>query len=315
VPSPKFKLPVGWYRDTVSALVDTTLPPKLGALSEANAWKYVYACALWSETKDGKDYLHLNDRLKSKAGKELADRGLEWMRDHFVIGADPIGEIDLIGKAYNAERQRQRSTERWQRNNITGRSLEVVIQELIERLCGVRPAREPRLQTLAGCELAPLGYHSQPDLALFSPPDFRLLISTKWTLRKERLGTYLHEAYYYRRRRSDIQIAFVVNEFNINILEWLVSDPLVDRVYHVHLPMLLAVHNPFRGMQQIAADELLASTTTRKQYERWLAVGNRLHDLSVLFDDVSRLKAEAAPLDPDDEGTNEDEGGDDDLGS
>ncbi|MBJ7330465.1 MAG: hypothetical protein JHC95_11255 [Solirubrobacteraceae bacterium] len=312
--SSDFKLPEGWYRATVSDLVDHTLPPKLGPLTPENAWKYVYACALWSEHKEGREYLHLNDRLESKAGRQLAERGLEWMRDHFIPSADPFAEINLIGMAYQAERDRQGSKKKWQRNNITGRSFEVVLQELIERLCKVRPAREPQLRTLSGFELAPPGYHSQPDLALFGPRDFRLLISTKWTLRKERIGTYLHEAYYYRQRRSDLQIAFVVNEYNINIIEWLVADPLVDRVYHANLPMLLGVHSPFDGKATVATKDLLAPTKTRKRYERWLAVGSKLHDLSELFTDIDRLNTQTARLDPADEGSGEDEGGEtDDL--
>lgn len=310
----QFKLPVGWYQSTVSELVDEVLPPTLGPLTPDNAWKYVYACALWTEEKEGREYLHLNDRLETKAGKALADRGLEWLKTEFIPDVDPLTQIDLIGRAYQAERERQGIKKRWQRNNVTGRSLEVVLQEIIQRLNGVRPAREPQLHTLSGFELAPPGYHSQPDLALFGPRDFRLLISTKWTLRKERIGTYLHEAYYYRQRRSDLQIAFVINEFNINIIEWLVADPLVDRVYHAHLPMLLAVHNPFHGTKTVDASELLRATPARKRYERWLAVGSKLHDLSELFSDIDRLKSDAAPLDPADDRSEDELEGTDDLG-
>jgi hypothetical protein len=245
--------------------------------------------------------LHLNDRLSTVGGRALASQGLDYLDKHFIPGEPTLDQIDRIGKAYADERERQGySRERWQRNNVTGRSFESVLQELITRLCGVRPAREPKLRTLRGFELAPTGYHSQPDLALFSPFDFRLLVSTKWTLRKERIGTYLHEAYFYRQRRPDLQVAFAVAEFNVNIIEWLVGDALVDRVYHLNVPMLLDVHAPFGEDEEIAAGRLIAPSAERRRYERWLALGTRLFDLSDLFDDIDRLKSEATTaLDPD----------------
>jgi len=138
---------------------------------------------------------------------------------------------------------------------------------------------------------------------MFSARDFRLLISTKWTLRKERIGTYLHEAYFYKQRRPDVQVAFVVGEFNLNILEWLMYDPLVDRVYHLHLPMLLHVHQPFADLEpeaDIPLSSLLERGRQREAYGRWLAISERLFDLSQLFADIELLrdKDEAPQLDP-----------------
>jgi hypothetical protein len=303
-----FALPHGWYTATVSELIDDELPALLGDLTDANAWKYVYACTLWVEHIGGEDYLHLNDRLSTVSGREQAARGLEWMRANFLDDqSDPRPHLDHVGKAYEAERRAQRYTSGWQRNNVTGRTFETVLQELIQRLCGVRPAREPKLRTLAGFELSPPGYHSQPDLALFNARDFRLIISTKWTLRKERIGTYLHESYYYKQRRSDLQTVFALSDFSANVVSWLVADPLVDRVYHVSVPMLLAVHEPFGGRDGIPTSELLDQSATRRRYERWLALGSRVHDLSDLFADIRMLRAESAPTDPD-----EDLGPDDD---
>lgn len=297
-----FQLPPNWYVDTVKQLVGTDLPPILGPLTRDTAWKYVAAAVMWADKIEGEDFLHLNDRLSSKAGRDLAKRGEAYLDEHLAPGTPTLDVIDQIGRAYAAERESQGySPTRWQRNNVTGRSFEGILQELIDQLCGVRPAREPQLRTLRGFELAPVGYHSQPDLALFSPRDFRLLISTKWTLRKERIGTYLHEAYFYRQRRSDLQVAFVVSEFNLNIIEWLVSDPLVDRVYHVHLPMLLAVHEPFGGQETVSRAQLVEAGPDRRRYERWLGLGTRLFSLADLFDDIDRLREDApAPLDPQD---------------
>jgi hypothetical protein len=303
-----FVLPSNWYRTTIERLVDEGLPPLLGDLTRQNAWKYVYACVLWAEPIGGTPYLHLNDRLSTQGGKELALRGEEYLKANlFNDPALDVKEgIDRIGKAYAAERVSQGlSATGWQRNNVTGGSFEATLQVLIHRLNAVMPSRSPNLRTLRGFELAPKGYHSRPDLALFSAADFRLLISTKWTMRKERLGTFLHEAYFYRQRRADLQVAFVVSEFNLNILEYLVGDPLVDRVYHVHLPMLLAAHQPFRTTDPTAgitrADLLGEGNSDIRSYRRWLGVREKLFDLSQLFADVDTLKGEPpeATVDPD----------------
>lgn len=304
----KWKLPDGFYRTTVEELVGKTLPPVLGPLTRENAWKYVLACTLRAQKKDGKLYLHVNDQLKTAAGKRQAEQALDWLKPRFVPGKDPLDWIDLVGRAYEAERVKQGFSPDVQRNNLTGRAFETVIQELIQRLCGVRASREPRLRDLQGFELAPLGYHSRPDLALFDARNFRFLISTKWTLRKERVGTYLHEAHFYRQRRADLQIGFVLNDFNLNIWHHLVTDPLVDRGYHVHLPWLLGIHQPFADADgTVKVADLTKPGRVRNSYERWLEVGTRVHDLSDLFADVDRLKADVAPTDPEDTDDAEDD--------
>lgn len=300
-----FVLPPNWYHEAVGALIDTELPPVLGTLTSETAWRYVYACVLWENYIEGKPYLHLNDRLSQKAGRELAERGRTFLEHHLGTRRIPdvSGVIDGIVKRYRAERESQGITGNFQRNNVTGGSFEATLQELIHRLCGVRPLRGPKLRDLRGFELAPVGYHSSPDLALFTPSDFRVLVSTKWTLRKERIGTYLHEAYYYKLRRSDLQVAFVISEFNLNIIEWLVNDPLVDRVYHVHLPMLLSVHEPFRSSPKdtkIPLERLLARRRDPQvhAYGRWLAISDKLFDLAQLFKDIDRLSTEPTVEDP-----------------
>jgi hypothetical protein len=289
-----FQLPANWYRVTTEAIFDE-LESEFGPVGRDNAWKFLYATVAWFESHGGQQYLHLNDRLKSKAGQELARRGEEYLKTHFVPpGASPLEEfIDRIGSKYEAERARQDLGGSWQRNNVTGNAFEAALQVLVRRINGVTPSRQPALHTLRGFELSRVAYHSKPDLTLFSPRDFRLLISTKWTLRKERIGTYLHEAYFYRQRRADLQIAYVVSEFNLNILEWLVNDPLIDRVYHLRLPMLLDVHQPFlkAGASTIDIPRLLAPSQERRDYGRWLALSDRLFDLKQLFDDIDLLKS------------------------
>jgi hypothetical protein len=296
--------PPEWYPETIGRLIDEELPELLGELTDDRAWAYLYACTLWTETVGGHTLLHLNDKLKDKAGREQALRGLEWMESHFLPAShhgerDPRPHLDRVFKQYLMDRP-DPSKKPPQRNNPTGRTFETCIQELIQRLCGIRPAREPQLHTLQGFELTPPGYHSQPDLALFGPRDFRLVISTKWTLRKERIGTYLHESWFYKHRKADLQTVFVLNEFNSNILQWLVNDPLCDRVYHPAKRMLLATYDPFGDVENVPKSDLI-DRRKRERYERYISLDARIHDLSDLFADVRRLKAESAPLDPDED--------------
>lgn len=310
-----FALPANWYRVTAERICDE-LEPELGPLTRASAWRYLYATVAWFEERDGNRFLHLNDRLKSRAGQELAKRGEAFLAKSLSpYTTRPLTEIvDQIGRRYSAERRRQGLSESgWQRNNVTGSAMEATLQVLIRRLNGVTAARQPRLRSLRGFELAPVAYHSRPDLTLFSPRDFRLLISTKWTLRKERIGTYLHEAYFYRERRPDLQIAYVVAEFNVNILEWLVNDPLIDRVYHIHLPMLLDAHVPFAaGEKQVSVTRLTEPSQERKAFGRWIDLSERLFDLEQLFADIDNLGATAAQAAVDPEADAPADDGDDD---
>jgi hypothetical protein len=228
--------------------------------------------------------------------------------------------VDQIGKAYIAERAKQGfgPPQKKRDPNVTGAAFETALQVIIGKLCGITPSRTPALHTLQGFELAPKGYHSRPDLVLFGPRDFRLLISTKWTLRKERIGTYLHESFFYMRRRPDLQIAFVVNEFQPNILRHLSADPLVDRVYHVNKQMLLDLYAPFSGVPEgadIPRSTLLGDHRNAADYRRWLHMEDHLFDLTDLLADVTTLMtAPTQVLDPDGRGDGlaQDPGGVDD---
>src|SRR5207249_4211581 len=135
---PAFSLPKGWYRTTAEAIFDE-LAKDLGPLSAATAWRYLYASVVWFEERDGDRYLHLNDRLKTKGGKELAKRGEEFLQANLAAGSklalDKV--IDQFGSRYEAERTAQGIKTRWQRNNITGNSFEAALQVLIHRINGV----------------------------------------------------------------------------------------------------------------------------------------------------------------------------------
>lgn len=298
-----FSLPKSWYFDTVSSLVDGKLTRKFGDLTDSNAWAFVYAIVLWSEKHGTRRYLHTNDKLSTAAGRKSAEKVQELIESELNFSATQLNQvIDQIGKEYAALRRLGAFSIPKKRDpNTTGTAFETTLQVLIGRLTGHLPLRTPPLHSLRGFELAPTGYHSRPDLAMFSTDDFRMLISTKWTLRKERLGTYLHEAYFYKRRRPDLQVAFVVNEFNPSILQWLVNDPLVDRVYHVNSELLL------RSLwSDSLADEsrtLAASAGGLGWGEadalgRWLDLRRKVKDLSELFDDVRLLQPVSGPVGP-----------------
>ncbi len=289
----KFVRTAGWYLQTVQDLVRNTLPPVLGPLTAATAWRYVYAIVMWLEESGGVHYLHLQESnvLSTKSGKDFAGRAASYLTSNLSsFGAcDPMTIVDQIGKADAAVRKAQGFGPKKRDPNVTGVAFETVIQVVIGELCGIAPTRTPSLRTLQGFELAPVGYHSRPDLVLFGPRDFRLLISTKWTLRKERIGTYLHEAFFYKQRRPDLQVAFVLSEFNMNIINWLSQDPLADRVYHVNKAMLLDLHDPFGGADPEAL--VNRSVLESKSFRRWLDVSERVFDLQDLFNDITLLTA------------------------
>ena len=112
-------------------------------------------------------------------------------------------------------------------------------------------------------------------------------------MRKERLGTFLHEADFYRRRRPDLQILFIVNDYAMNVMHYLVTDPLVDRAYHVNLPLFLHLHDPFRGSEAIPKEELLKDN---RALTDWHAIKERAFDLPALFKDIASLyRAAPAP--------------------
>lgn len=306
MPRRSFALPANWYREIATRLIEEKLPPLLGPLTTESAWRYVYACVMWAEMKEQEKFLHLNDQLKNGSGRSLSRHGYQYLRQNFTEAGDcePFDLVDQVGQAYQNERIRQGFVKNDRDPNVTGQAFETVLQVLIGKLCGVTPSRTPGLATLSGFELAPVGYHSKPDLVLFGPHDFRLLISTKWTLRKERIGTYLHEAYFYKRRRPDVQVAFVVSEFNTNILRWLSQDPLTDRVYHVNRDMLLHLRSPFPGgpdADPVPTSLLLdPGNKTIERYRHWLNLHAQVADLSQLFTDISRLRdAPEQVIDPD----------------
>ena len=76
-----FDLPPNWYRTTIERLIDTELPPVLGPLTAATAWRYVYTVVAWAESVGTHGtFRHLNDRLSTVGGRELAQRGEEYLR-------------------------------------------------------------------------------------------------------------------------------------------------------------------------------------------------------------------------------------------
>ena len=273
------QLPPGFYRAFMGSLVDS-----LGALGEplssATAWRFLYRMILWQENVTvagtAKQLPHIIETsdLKKGEGAARAERAKEYLREN-LAERGRLSDEDLEAALDRLYKERTAGGERIQRNNVTGRGFEEGVATLIARLCpGASPLINADASTLRGFEMAPRGYFSRPDLALFSRQDFRVIVSTKWTVRKERLGTYLHESYFYRQRRPDLNIAFVVNEFQLNILWHLVMSPFVDRVYHVHLPLLQAVHAPLKTEQ------------------KYLEVITRVADFRQLFEDIRAIQHE-----------------------
>ena len=159
----------GWYGSTVRTLLDD-LEVELGALTPANAWQFIFLLVTWQELHKVNEaperFLHVNDKMSTVGGQTQARMAEAWLRN--TIPANELADPDFLtnfGRFYGAwEADRGKALRPESRNNVTGTAFEVVIQEMIQRLCGIRPLRQQPLDVLQGFELAPRRYHSRPDL-------------------------------------------------------------------------------------------------------------------------------------------------------
>jgi hypothetical protein len=272
------------YKKTIEAIFDEA--SKDVELSAETAWHFLYRSLLWFESVASQTVPHIRETndLKKKAWLDRAKRLTTYLDDNLRPSS-----MDLLERVDWLYKKRVGEGEPIQRQNITGTGFEVALSILLERLCNVTPLIKPRLENLQGFELAPQRFVQQPDLVLFGHQDFKLLISSKWSLRKDRLGEHLYEANFYRERRPDLYIVFVVNEFDPSRLLHLVRAPEVDRVYHVHLPALLNVHDPFPGQTTIARIDLMGNKPSL--YDTYQNLKQNIRDLSELFADIKRVKS------------------------
>lgn len=259
-------------------------------LTPENAWNFVYRYGL-GMTSDDLPHIVEANYLKSGGWKARATRVRGWLASNLVPGTRLTVEqlrnrIDSTWKIAETKKNYSKNA----RPNVAGLSLEYSLAHLIDRFCGVTPIVKASIREFRGYELAQRAEVEQLDLALFTFDDFRMLISCVWTTRKDRLASDLYEAAFLRRRRPDVAVAFVINEFHPSIIRHLLNAPEVDQVYHVGRGALLEAHRPFGPGDTFTGEELLGTKKPTSDYNRYLELRERVRDLSSLFDDIDRVK-------------------------
>lgn len=258
-------------------------------LTPATAWSFLYRYAL-QVTRSGDVHIAESNVLKQPTWKTRSARVERWLCENMVPGQD----LDLatmkgkLGRVFSKARSLG-ATER-AIPNYTGKGFEVATAFLIHRLCGVEPLAGQSVRKFRGFQLAKRGEVDEPDLALFSFDDFRIVVSLIWTTRRDRLGADLYDAVFYRRRRPDLAILVATNEYQLHLVNTLLESPDIDGVYHVSPDALLAAHNPLGDQEQFTASELLGNKKPIPEYAEYLSLRERLKPLSQLFEDISQAK-------------------------
>lgn len=275
---------VGLCDDVVAAMhVDgVELTPQM-------AWSFLYRFVLQVTPTDD---IHIAESnvLKTKAWKERSDRVEKWLCANLVPGQSlTMPELKgRLGRLF--AKARELGAKESAIPNYTGKGFEVALSYLIKKLCGVEPLAGQSITKFRGFQLAPRGEVDEPDLALFSFDDFRIVISLLWTTRKDRLGADLYDAVFFRRRRPDLAILIVANEYQLNLLDALLKSPDVDAVYHISPDALLEAHNPLPPNAQFTTQQLLGNKKPIPEYGEYLSIRSRLKPLSQLFADIDASK-------------------------
>jgi len=258
-------------------------------LSRDSAWNFLYRYCLAIDNA-GVPHIVESNVLEGSGWRRRANRVAAWLERNLVPGRVlSVDELkDKVDKAWKIARDEYHFRPN-ARSNVAGSALENALAFLIERFCGTRPLVKSSIREFRGFELARAAEVDELDLALFSFADFRLFISTVWTTRKDRIASDLYEAAFLRKRRPDVAIAFVVNEFHTSLIGHLQSAPEVDRIYHGSLPALLEAHRPLKR-DDTPFESPLASKEASAAFSTYLNLQEQIQDLASLFRDIDRIK-------------------------
>lgn len=268
-------------------------------LSRRTAWNFVYRYVM-AATGDAPHIVESNE-LAKEPWKSRAEKVSGWLRQNLAPNEGTLSPADLAARidrawevvSVNRNKREGKPPSDRSRPNVTGKALQTALTFLIGRLCHVRPLEERSIHRLRGFELARAEEVKQLDLALF-PGDFRIFMSCIWTTRKDRLGADLNDAAFVHRRRPDVAVLLVVNEFHLPLIRHLATAPQVDRVYHVCREALLSAHEPDMGQ---TLNQLHADRRKLKDYGDYLHARENVKDLSELFRDIDRLNPKQRPED------------------
>lgn len=263
-------------------------------LNAETAWSFLYRYVLQVTPADD---IHIAESnvLTTKAWHQRSERAEQWLCSKLVPGKVlPMVEMKArLGTLFR--KARQLGAKESAVPNYSGKGFEVAVGYLIKKLCGVDALSGHSITRYRGFQLAQRGEVDEPDLALFSFDDFRIVISLLWTTRKDRVGADLYDAVFFRRRRPDLSILVVTNEFQLNLVNSLLNAPDVDVVYHVCPDLLLAAHNRLPPNSTFTTEQLLSSKTPIPEYAEYLSIRRQLKPLAQLFSDINASKPGLPP--------------------
>ena len=227
----------------------------------ANLWKTTYRVLLWYD-KAGNEWLpHIIDfnliKKKDSAWYKHARRVDEYLKREFDV--ENVGDhVDQLMSVAGKKIQRQ---------NYLGIGFTCLVQETLRRFCKVTSRMEVAVGNIPGFEdaerLRP-GFGNKPiDLIVKDENDFRVIISSKWSMRHDRIDEMIEQARILKQIRPNLTFLAVTNEFMRGRLQRALRGDPIDAIYHVQLPLL---------------KELGQSLESAK-----------LKDLSELYDDVAQI--------------------------
>ena len=212
-------------QEDIESFVENWLHSKM--VRSYNAWKVVYELLWWCVDIDGQTVPHIVEINMLKKSKSWLDRALKakrYLSKEMGVQYDQLCDrLDMLMKGLGIMGR--------QRHNYLGRGFSATIKSLLLFISNLNAEKEASYALIPG--LKDIG-RGKVDISIPPPPDTRIIISTKWSLRHDRLKDLLNEASECKRRRADIKFLVVTNEFIPSRIKHLAEHPNIDGVYHVH---------------------------------------------------------------------------------
>ncbi len=173
---------------------------------------------------------------------------------------------DERGVVLLAERLQAYFLQENKRANLVGEGFEDVLSFIISRMPGaerVRVRTRPQLHDIYGFRPPPQGEKvRRVDLAVEAPPDRRILVTAKWSIRADREEQFGVDYDTYTKledRREPFDFVLITNEFDTARLDaacrrWVAGRNMFTSVVHVNPEALAAAHGEHRrGKAQLLA--------------------------------------------------------------
>jgi hypothetical protein len=256
-----------------------------GSLNASNAWLGIYQTILWYEPVKWLDYSELPhiidaDKLRpnTPAKKSTWLRPNIWQKRAYSINAylaqnlscDPelvSSKVDLLMK--------QPEYEGLQRQNILGTAFVGLIKHILEKFGSKELSYSTEVDAATifpGITFPGRSGTPRIDLLVTKYQTPRAIISSKWSLRHDRLNDITNECPIYRAAYERIYrkahkapfLYFVItNEFDPARLDKALDDSCIDGVIHVHKPAVVDICK-LNGRLENLVDlkDFIASTST-----------------------------------------------------